>query len=84
MISVRLPKNLEEKLNELSSIEKKTRTQIIKESLLLYIENHQTPKSPYELGEKYFGKYKSGFTDRSVNHRDTIRQKMRNNHKRNA
>lgn len=80
MISLRLPQELEDKLAEISSIEKKTKTDIIKESILLYIKEREAAVSPYELGKKYFGKYHSGQTDRSVNHRDIIRNKIKNKH----
>lgn len=40
-------------------------------------EARETEKSPYELGQRYLGKYESGMTDRSVNHRELIRQKLR-------
>ncbi|KAB2931299.1 MAG: transcriptional regulator [Leptonema illini] len=77
MISLRLPPDLEEKLTDLCNIENKTKTDILKESLLLYIKSRETEKSPYELGENYIGKYGSGMTDRSVNHKELIRQKLR-------
>lgn len=80
MISIRLPEELEEKLNEISHIEHKTKTEILKESLLLYIENRETEISPYELGKKYFGKYNSGGSDLSVNHKEIIREKLRKKH----
>jgi len=77
MISLRLPSDIEEKLTEISNIENRTKTDILKESLLLYIKNRESEKSPYELGKKYFGKYKSGITDKSVNHKEIIRDKLR-------
>lgn len=40
-------------------------------------EAREGAKSPYELGEKYLVKYESGMTDRSVNHKELIRQKLR-------
>lgn len=39
-------------------------------------EARDAEKSPYELGAKYLGKYESGMTDRSVNHKELIRQKL--------
>ncbi len=46
--------------------------------LLLYIKKREDAVSPYELGKKYFGKFHSGQTDRSVNHRIIIRNKIKN------
>jgi predicted DNA-binding protein len=77
MISLRLPSDIEEKLTEISNIESRTKTDIVTESLLLYIKNRESEKSPYELGKKYFDKYKSGITDKSVNHKEIIRDKLR-------
>ena len=77
MISLRLPSDLEEKLAEISNIENRTKTEIIKESLLLYIKARESEKSPFELGKKYFGRYKSGISDKSVNHKEKIRAKLR-------
>jgi len=80
MISLRLPPELEEKLAEISTIEKRTKTDIIKESLLLYIKERESAVSPYELGKKFFGKYRSGKSDTSVEHRKTIRDKIKKKH----
>jgi RHH-type transcriptional regulator, rel operon repressor / antitoxin RelB len=73
MISLRLPEELEKKLSEVAKIENKTKSDVIKESLIYYIDNYSKQPSAYELGEKYFGSYKSGITDKSVNHQKYIK-----------
>jgi hypothetical protein len=82
MISLRLSLDLEQKLTDIAKIENKNKSEIIKESLLYYIENFAKQPSAYELGKKYFGKYSSGISDRSVNHqkyvKDAIRKKLKN------
>ena len=77
MISLRFPSELEEKLDELSNLENRTKTDILKESFLMYIQNKGAEKSAYQLGKKYFGKYNSGINDKSVNHKQHIREKIK-------
>jgi len=52
MISLRLPEELEKKLSEVAKIENKSKSEVIKESLVYYIENFAKLPSAYELGEK--------------------------------
>jgi len=80
MLSLRIPETLETKLIDLCREEKKTKTKIIQESLLLYIESKKQGTSAYELGKKYFGKYETTPTDKSVNHKELIRKKIRKKH----
>ena len=77
MISLRLPPELEEKLVEISHIEKKTKTDILKESLLLYIKSKEIDTSPYELASKYFGHSISNQTEGSIKHSEIIRKKIK-------
>lgn len=80
MISLRLPKDMEEKLTEISVAKNKTKTYIIKESLEMYLRSQEPAVSPFELGKKYFGKYSSGRTDNSVNFKERISEKIRRKH----
>ncbi|TGK17614.1 ribbon-helix-helix protein, CopG family [Leptospira stimsonii] len=87
MISLRLPPELEKKLSEVAKIENKSKSEVIKESLVYYIDNFAQKPSAYELGKKYFGQYKSGISDKSVNHqkyiKDVIQKKKKVNDKSN-
>ncbi|MBW0435460.1 MULTISPECIES: ribbon-helix-helix protein, CopG family [Leptospira] len=74
MISLRLPPELEKKLSEVAKIENKSKSEVIKESLVYYIDNFAQKPSAYELGKKYFGQYKSGISDKSVNHQKYIKE----------
>ncbi len=80
MLSLRIPDFLESELMDICKEEKKTKTAIIKESLLLYIESKKQKTSAYELGKKYFGKYEATLSDKSVNHKELIRKKIRQKH----
>ncbi|RHX83413.1 ribbon-helix-helix protein, CopG family [Leptospira stimsonii] len=73
MISLRLPPELEKKLSEVAKIENKSKSEVIKESLVYYINNFAQKPSAYELGKKYFGQYHSGISDKSVNHQKYIK-----------
>ncbi|HMV45304.1 MAG TPA: ribbon-helix-helix domain-containing protein [Leptospiraceae bacterium] len=82
MISLRLPQELERKLSEVATMENKSKSEVIKESLLYYINHLSQKPSAYDLGKKYFGQYKSGKQDKSVNHqkyiKDAILKKQKN------
>lgn len=76
MISIRLPEELEKKLSEVAKIENKSKSEVIKESIVYYIEHFAKQPSAYELGEKYFGLYKSGISDKSINHQKYIKDAL--------
>ena len=77
MRSVRLSEKLEKELNRLSKQKDVSRSAIIKEALVEYIANHMIENTPYELGEEYFGKYKSKEGDRSVTYKTRIKKKLK-------
>jgi len=76
MISVRLSKEMEEKLELLSIQENLTKSDIIKEALNKYIIDHENKCKPYELGEDLFGKHGSGEKDLSVSYKKKVREKI--------
>lgn len=72
--SIRLPKELEEKLESISSSEHISKSQIIKNSLLEYFDRHYSNKSSYEIGQKYFGKYDTGQPDLASNRKKHLKK----------
>lgn len=76
MVSVRLPRELEEKLESVSKSENLTKTDIIKEALEEYIVNIEKSKQPYKLGEDLFGKYGSGDGTLSRDYKKKVRGKV--------
>ena len=54
MISLRLPKEIERKLDTVARIEGRTRSDVLKDSIVEYIERHSAA-TPYELGRDLFG-----------------------------
>jgi len=77
MKSVRLPKQLEEELDALSSSTNKSHSHIIREALVEYIAKEKRTQNPFEIGKDLFGKRGSGDTDRSVTYKSRIKEKIR-------
>ncbi|WP_069133099.1 ribbon-helix-helix domain-containing protein [Rhodohalobacter halophilus] len=77
MKSVRLPKEIEEKLDSLSTSSNKSHSQIIREALVEYIAKEEQAVTPYDAGKDLFGKRGSGEADRSINYKSRIKEKIR-------
>ena len=67
MISLRLPSEIERRLAALARTEGKTKSDIIKASILEYLDGHPAGQTPYDLGKDLFGRHSSGQSDRSEN-----------------
>jgi len=76
MKSVRLPKELEDELETLSSSKNKSHSDIIREALVEYIAKEKRGQRPYDTGKEFFGKRGSGDTDRSVTYKSRIKEKL--------
>lgn len=76
MLSVRLPKELEEKINMLSEQENSTKSDLVKKALEKYINEKEKQFQPYDLGKELFGKYGSGEGDLSVCYKQKVRKKI--------
>ena len=76
MLSVRLPKELEEKINMLSEQENSTKSDLVKKALEKYIEEKEKQSQPYDLGKELFGNYGSGEGDLSVSYKQEVRKKI--------
>lgn len=78
MLSVRLSESLEKQLISIAHTEQKSKTEIVKNALLFYIDNivsHKT-QTPYDLGKDFFGKYGSGENDLSSTYKTKIKEKL--------
>lgn len=80
MKSVRLPKELEEELDALSSATNKSHSFIIREALVEYIAKEKSHRRPFETGKELFGKHGSGDGDRSVTYKSRIEEKIHGKH----
>jgi predicted DNA-binding protein len=76
MTTVRLPMEIEQKLEILSRQKHKSKTDIIREALENLFRAEESEKDSYELGEAYFGKYGSGDGTLSVNYKNKIKEKL--------
>jgi len=75
--TARIPFETRSKLLALSRVKKKTKSDIIKESIDMYYEREENEIGSYTLGEPYFGKYGSGDTDRATTYKQRIKEKLK-------
>ena len=80
MLTVRLPSNLESEIDKLAAIEKRTKSDIIREAIQEYIDTRQKNDSSYTLGKDLFGKVSSGESDRSKTYRKRVKDKLSEKH----
>ena len=71
--SIRLPKEIEAKLESIANDLHISKSQIIKNSLKEYFNKHYSDKTSYELGKEYFGKYNLDIKDLSKNRKKYIK-----------
>ncbi|WP_367899190.1 ribbon-helix-helix protein, CopG family [Leptospira sp. WS58.C1] len=77
MISLRIPPDLERKLDSFAKSKGKSRSEIVKESILEYIKNHSSNKSPFELGEDLFGKYSANNQKLAQNRKSVLNKALK-------
>lgn len=75
MLALRLPIAIEEKLEEISKAEKKTKSQLLREAIELYFDAYQKKTSAFESGKEFFGKYGSGVKDNSENYKKRLKER---------
>jgi len=78
--TVRLPPEIEQKLETLAEAQHKSKSEIIKEALELFLQTHVEEKSSYELGKDLFGKYGSGQGNLSQDYKKILKDKIRAKH----
>ena len=76
MTTVRLPFDVEQRLETIARKNHKSKTEIIKEALERFFYQEDFQKDSYELGEEYFGRYGSWDGSLSVTYKDKIRDKI--------
>ena len=77
MISLRLPPDIEKKISSVARTVGKTKSQIIKESILEFLEKHEEEMTPFELGKDLFGRFSSEKTDLAENRKNYLKSKMK-------
>ena len=76
MTTVRLPIELEQKLDFLAKEKHKSKTEIIKEALESYFYEAENEKDSFELGLKYFGLYGSNAGNLSTDYKRILKEKI--------
>jgi len=76
MISVRLSKELEDKIDLLSKLNNITKSDIVKEALEKYLTEQEKKMKPYDLGEELFGNHGSGKGNLSEIYKKKVRDKI--------
>lgn len=79
MTSVRLPAEIEEKLELFSVSRHKTKSEIIKEALELFLNTESQRKDSFTLGQGLFGRYGSGGV--GGRYTDRVKEKIRAKHR---
>ena len=74
--TVRLPESTRNKLIALSRLKKKTKSDIIIESLEMYYDQEESDIDSFTLGEPFFGNYGSGDNDRATTYKERIKKKL--------
>ncbi|HNI95654.1 MAG TPA: transcriptional regulator [Leptospiraceae bacterium] len=77
MFALRLPRILESRLEEISRLEKKSKSEVLRHALEAYLEAYNAKTSVYESGKEFFGKYGSGVSDNSVNYKKKLKESIR-------
>jgi hypothetical protein len=80
--TVRLPAELNEKLDAYSSALNTTKSEVVKEALANYFAQAESEKDSWEVGEPYFGKYGSGDGTLSVTYKKRLKEKLHDKHSR--
>lgn len=75
MLSVRIPEDLEAKIELITKEKNITKSEVVKEAILQYIARNE--KSSYELGKDLFGKYGSDDGDSSITYKTKIKERLR-------
>lgn len=76
MTTVRLPIEYKQKLEVLSVLKKKSKSELIKEALDIFFETEKSEMNSYESGKDYFGQYGSGRSDLSTTYKHKLKEKF--------
>jgi predicted DNA-binding protein len=82
MSSLRLPGLLEERLSRVAESTGKTKSRLLRDALVRYLDEVEGSQTPYELGKELFGPAESGRTDLSSRYKKLLGEKLREKHSR--
>jgi metal-responsive CopG/Arc/MetJ family transcriptional regulator len=80
MISVRLPEEMERKINAISKRDKITKSELIKKALQDYISKIENYKSSYEIGNEFFGLHSIEDTELSTTYKKKLEDQLNQKH----
>ena len=80
MLTVRLTPEMEAAIDRLAYIHKKTKSEVVKEALMEYIQARGESGSAYELGKDLFGIAGSEDGNRSSTYRKRLKEKLGEKH----
>lgn len=80
MISLRIPEEMEKKLDSVARSEGKSRSEIIKQSISDYLSKKENSLTPYELGKDLFGADSSEKGDLSTNRKKYLKEMIKAKH----
>jgi predicted DNA-binding protein len=75
--TARLPADTRTKLVTLSRLKRKTKSDIIKDSVDFYYAHEESEIDSFTVGEPYFGNYGSGESDRAGAYTERVKEKLR-------
>ena len=76
MTTVRLPIEVEQRLEVLARQRHKSKSDIIKEALESLFYQAESEKDSYSLGEEYFGRFGSGDGTLSISYKERIKENI--------
>lgn len=76
MTSIRLPIEIETKIDQIAESKNITKSKVIREAIEYYIENYSKQSDPFKLGEDLFGKFGSGKSSLSRDYKNVIRREL--------
>jgi hypothetical protein len=82
MSSLRLPGPLEERLSRVAESTGKTKSRLLRDALVRYLDEVEGSQTPYELGKELFGPAGSGRTNLSSRYKKLLGEKLREKHSR--
>lgn len=80
MLTVRIDKNLEQRLQAQAEFENAPKSDIVKRAINEYLNQHSLVKTPYELGVGLFGGAGSGRSDLSRNYKQLLSDSLNEKH----
>ena len=80
MLTVRIDKKLEQRLQAQAEFEQAPKSDIVKRAIDEYLNQHSSVKTPYELGAGLFGGAGSGRGDLSQNYKQHLSDSLNEKH----